>query len=360
MHRATHALQMTALVAVLLCCFPGPVRAKAVAVPPQTAALVAMAAGRIDDALQAVAQSTRALGAAYQAVNRDTPQPTPEERSRFLQSYALKDGTVAFRDQQGACGPDPQAKSPCQSLFFYDGENFTDATFRQLAVMSRLAPAMAAAHEALPYSWVYLTTPGQNFCVYPSLPLAEAVKNYKPTEKEFYTATDFAGKTCGWQSPYLDLVGDGMMVTVSCPIYDDETLLGVVSRDVTLPQLSARVMTDLAAIPGARAILMNRRGKAIAASDAKTAAAINTENAKAGEAVVYFRADRGLAALGLEKGVQSPDEAANLAGEAVIERAETEKEWPIGIPQGKDLILAARLNSTGWYLVLIMPQKEAR
>ena len=347
---------------ILACCLLCPGKASAApAAPPKFAlALAASAAGRLDDALAAVEQSAKSLGAAYKDLYRATPAMAPEDRSRLLQSYAAKDGTVAFRDLQGPCGPDPAAKAPCQSLFFYDGENFTDTLFRELAALTGLAPAMAAAYGALPYSWVYLTTPDQGFAIYPNLPLVEAVNNYKPTDKDFYTAADFAAKACGWQSPYLDLAGDGMMVTVSCPVYDGETLLAVSSRDVTISQLSGRVMADLAAIPGARAFLMNRRGKAIAVSDPKLAAAIDALNAKAEEAVVYFRADRGLAAMGLEKGQDSPDEAVNAAGEAVIERAGTATRWPMAFAQGKDLVLAARLRTTGWYLVLLVPHKAAR
>jgi hypothetical protein len=337
-----------------------PARAATTEASLLAAALITEAAGRIDDTLADVEQSAKALGAAYRDLNRTTPTPTPEERGRFLQSYAVKDGTVAFRDQEGTCGPDPQAQAPCPTLLYYDGENFTDETFRQLGVMSHLAPAMAAAHDAFPFSWVYLTTPNQNFCIYPYLPLAAAVNNYKPTEKDFYTIADFAGKTCGWQSPYLDLAGAGMMVTVSCPVYDAEKLLGVLSRDVTLSQLSNRVMADLVAIPGARAMLMNRRGKAIAASRPDVAKFIDAANAKAGDAVVYFRADRGLAALGVEKGQDSPDDEADLAGEEVVARAETGQGWPMAFTQGKNMVLAARIKTTGWYLVLLLPQKGAR
>ena len=141
---------------------------------------------------------------------------------------------------------------------------------------------------------------------------------------------------------------------------DGETLLAVASRDVTIGQLSKRVLADLAVLPGARAFLINRRGKAIAASDPTLAAFIDAENGKAGDAVVYFRADRGLAAMGLEKGMNSPDETVNAAGEAVIERAETEKNWPMAFDLGKELVLAARLRTTGWYLVLALPQKAVR
>ena len=352
-------LATAAFVIILACCLLSPAKAPAAqAAPPKLAlALAASAAARLDDALLAVEQSAKSLGAAYKDLYRATPAMVPEDRGRLLQSYAVKDGTVAFRDLQGPCGPDPAAKAPCQSLYFYDGENFTDNLFRELAALTGLAPAMAAAYGALPYSWVYLTTPDQGFAIYPNLPLVEAVNNYKPTDKDFYTAADFAAKACGWQSPYLDLGGDGMMVTVSCPVYDGETLLAVSSRDVTIRQLSGRVMADLAAIPGARAFLMNRRGKAIAVSDPKLAAAIDAVNAKAEEAEVYFRADRGLAAMGLEKGEDSPDDGLNAIGEAVIERAETEKKWPMAFVSGKDMVLAARLRATGWHLVLVMPQK---
>ncbi len=345
---------------LLLFCAAMPAQAGPAGVPPLARALVVEAAGRLDDALAAVAQSTRSLGAAYAALSREAPAATPEERGRFLQSYAVKDGTVAFRDPQSPCGPEPAAKAPCPALLFYDGENFTDETFRQLAVLSRLAPAMAAAHDAFPFSWVYLTTPGQNFAIYPYLPLAEAVANAQPTDKDFYKAANFKDKDCGWQSPYLDLVGAGMMVTVSCPAYDGETLLAVASRDVTLAQLSDRIMADLAGIPGARAVLMNRRGKAIAASDPKLSDFIVSENTKADDAVVYFRADRGLAALGLEKGLTSPDEAVNLAAEEVVSRHETDRDNPMVFTQGKDTVLAARLRTTGWYLVLLIPQKASR
>ncbi len=321
------------------------------AASPLAAALAASAAGRLDDALAAMAQSAKAVGEAYRDLLQASPDAPAEDRSRWLSNYAVKDNTVLFGD-----GRNPRLPS----LYYYDGERFTDDTFRQLAVMSRLGPVLAAAHDALPGSWVYLTTPGQSFCIYPPLGLDEAVNNAQPTEKDFYKAANFAAKACGWQSPYLDLAGDGMMVTVSCPVYDGDTLLAVASRDVTLAQLSRRTLADAAALPGSRAFLMNRRGKAIAASAPETAAFIESENAKANDAVVYFRADRGLAAMNLEKGVISPDKAANDAAETVISRAETEKRWPMAFVQDKDLVLAARLDATGWYLVLLIPQKAVR
>lgn len=337
-----------------------PARAKPVTGTPLAAALVLQAAGRVNDTLAAVAASAKGLADAYRDLARTARPDTPKERGRWLQSYAAKDGTVAFRDLHGLCGPEPATKAPCPSYFYYDGENFTDETFRQLGLMQRLAPALSAAYQAFPFSWVYLTAPSQNFVIYPSLSLDEAVENYRPTEKGFYTCADFTHRTCGWESPYFDLAGAGMMVTVSCPAYDDDTLLGVASRDITLEQLSRSVLAGLTTIPGSRAVIMNRRGKAVAASDPKVAAFISEENAKAKDAVVYFRADRGLAALGLEKGLDSPDEDMNQAAETVIERAETTRGWPMVFSQGHQTVLAARIDTTGWYLLLLVPEKTTR
>lgn len=315
-------------------------------------ALITQAAGRIDDTLRAVAASARGLADTYRSLSQTTPPATAKDRASWLRLRHRQGATVGFCAKK----PEPAAMAPLPAYYSYNGDHLSGVTVRELGIMQRLSPALAAAHAAFPFSWVYLTTPAETFAIYPYLPLAQAVRNQRPTEQNFYTIADFKKKACGWESPYFDLAGAGMMVTVSCPAYDGDTLLGVVSRDITVRQLSATVLADLtAAIPKARAVLINRRGKAIAASDPQTAAAISEKNTTAKDAVVYFRADRGLTALNLEKGVSSPDEAMNTAVETVIERADDKQGWPMVFRQGKDTVLAARVRTTGWYLVLRLP-----
>ena len=320
------------------------------------AALIIQAAGRLDEALGAVAASTRSLAGVYSALSR-TPAPvTAKERAYWLQHRLRKGDTVGFCRQS----PEPAGLAPQTAYYSYAGEHVTDETLRQLDIMQRLSPALMAAHDAFPYSWVYVTSVSQSFAIYPYLPLDKAVQNAKPTQQNFYTIADFKHKDCGWESPYLDLVGAGMMVTVSCPAYADSTLLGVVSHDITLTQLSSTILAELASIPNSRAVIVNRRGKAIAASDPKMAAFLSDENAKAKDAVTYFRPDRGLVSLGLEKGVSSPDETVNAAVETVIERANTNNVWPIIFSQNGFLTLAARTKTTGWYVVLLVPETAAK
>jgi hypothetical protein len=63
--------------------------------------------------------------------------------------------------------------------------------------------------------------------IYPYLPMDQAVKNDPPTEQVFYRAADFKRRAVGWTLPYLDLVGAGLMITASYPIYAEDKLLGV-------------------------------------------------------------------------------------------------------------------------------------
>ena len=55
--------------------------------------------------------------------------------------------------------------------------------------------------------------------------------------------------------PYLDLVGAGMMVTASCPVYEDDRLLAVVSHDITLKELTKSVSRASLAMEPASCLL---------------------------------------------------------------------------------------------------------
>ena len=60
-----------------------------------------------------------------------------------------------------------------------------------------------------------------------------------------FKVADFLGRSFGWERPYLDLVGAGMMETVSYPVYASEKLIGVIFRDITLTQLSHRLLITI-------------------------------------------------------------------------------------------------------------------
>ena len=63
----------------------------------------------------------------------------------------------------------------------------------------------------------------------------------------------------------MDLVGAGMMVTLSYPIYHEEDLLGVVSRDITLTQLSNQALKPISShAKGLVSFIVDGKGLAIA------------------------------------------------------------------------------------------------
>jgi hypothetical protein len=79
-----------------------------------------------------------------------------------------------------------------------------------------------------------------------------------------------------------------MMMTASYPVYEDDRLLGVVSHDITLKQLTKSVLSRLAR-DGSSVLLIAADGLAIDASDPKLAAEIDQVNTKAGAAVLHYR-----------------------------------------------------------------------
>ena len=83
----------------------------------------------------------------------------------------------------------------------------------------------------------------------------QAVNNGTPTETPYYRAADFGSRAVGWTTPYLDLVGAGMMITASYPVYDSESLLGVMSHDITLKELASSVLLHLTNVERSSALI---------------------------------------------------------------------------------------------------------
>ncbi|MEZ5581771.1 MAG: hypothetical protein R3F37_02405 [Candidatus Competibacteraceae bacterium] len=132
-----------------------------------------------------------------------------------------------------------------------------------------MTPLFRAAYRTFDFSWSYFTTVDNAMLIYPFLPISEAVNNQSPTEQVYYTSADFKQRRAGWTLPYLDLVGAGMMITVSYPTYDGDTLLGVVSHDITLKQLSDSVLNHLILEDGATAYIVSDSGLVVGVSDAQ-------------------------------------------------------------------------------------------
>jgi hypothetical protein len=315
-------------------------------------ALARLAADRIDAVLGAVADSTRALGDTYGRLAAAQGEKTPPDSERWLALRTTQGNTTGLRTWPPGLTSPPAFQAPYPGFYSYKRATLSDAVLRELDLFERLVPTFRSAYESFPFSWVYVTTADDAMMIYPYVTIAEAVNDGTPTETLYYKAADFDKRTVGWTAPYLDLVGAGMMVTASYPIYQGNRLLGVMSRDITLKQLTSSVLSRLSG-DGGSALIVDGNGLAIDATDPTLAAEMDRVNAKAGAAVLYFRTERGMKEVATKGAMASEAAGVDALVEQVLAKAGD------GVPVRLDLdgqrVLAARIERTGWLLVLIRP-----
>jgi hypothetical protein len=315
--------------------------------------LVQLAADRIDSVFREVAASTRALGDEYRALAAERQAVTDADRAAWTGRGTTEGNTTGFRTwPEGA--PTPAFQAPFPGYYNYRGSSVTEETVAHLRDFDRLLPLFRAAYRSFDFSWVYLTTADDMMLIYPYVPLDEAVNNAMPTRQVYYTAADFGRRAVGWTEPYLDLVGAGMMITASYPVYSGDRLLGVASRDITLKQLSRSVLTHLAGRDSTSAFIVDRRGLAIDASDPRLASEITRVNGEKKSAVLFYRSSAALAKKAVPGAVVSRFDWVNEVTEQVLASAARS-----GAPAAIDMtidgrkVLAARIQSTGWLVVLV-------
>jgi hypothetical protein len=313
---------------------------------------VRLAADRIDDALGAVADSTRALGDTYAQLAEAEPTRPAPDRDRWLERRATRGGTTGFRTWPDALTSPPAFQAPYPGFYSYAGADVDEALLRELALFERLLPAFRSAYRSFPFSWVYVTTADQALMIYPYVPIEQAANNGNPTRTPYYNAADFERRAVGWTAPYLDLVGAGMMVTASYPIYQGDTLLGVMSRDITLKELTDSVLRPETGW-GASVLLVDRDGLAIGASDPDLAAELDAVNTKSGAAVLYYRSAEGMQSVTTDGAVASADTAVDALVERLL--AAIGDRDSVALDLDGQTVLAARVPRTGWLLILSRP-----
>jgi len=315
--------------------------------------MVEGAAERIDAILGAVADSTRALGNTYGRLAAAQDQRTPPDSERWLALRTTQGNTTGLRTWPSGLKSPPAFQAPYPSFYSFKGATLSNAVLRQLDLFERLVPTFRSAYESFPFSWVYVTTADEAMMIYPYVPIAEAVNDGKPTDTRYYKAADFGKRAVGWTAPYLDLVGAGMMVTASYPIYEGDRLLGVMSRDITLKQLTSSVLSRLAG-DGSSALIVDRNGLAVDATDPKLAGEMDRVNAKAGAAVLYYRTAQGMKKVGAKGAVASEVASIDALVERVLAKASDGDTLRLDLDGQR--VLAAPITHTGWLLVLIRPK----
>ena len=92
------------------------------------------------------------------------------------------------------------------------------------------------------------------------------------------------------------------------------------------------------------------------ATDPALAAEIDQVNAEAGAAVLYFRTPDGIKHLGAKDAVASQSAEVGSAVERLLSRAERTRDASVRLDVDGRRLLAARIERTGWLLVLMAPR----
>lgn len=315
-----------------------------------------ISAAKIQDLFLNVANSTKTLAEQYLLIYENKKPISKKEKEKWLKSLQRSQKVSTFP----IYGKDIKIKEPYTSILFYNDFNFTDEIMNEFHAGLELGEVMKNMHTTFNFSWVYFTTANDMMVIYPYLPHTMADEVYKPTKQHFYLAADFKNKTFGWEEPYVDLAGDGMMITVSYPLYKGENLLGVASRDITVDQLSASLLKNTLIYDDTIAFIVDKSGKAISNSDINLQNEINEINKKDYRAILYYRTEEGLRTLNKEGILNSQFLDINTITEYVLKNySKEEASVNFSFESDKNYeVFAARVPATGWYIISVIPDRS--
>jgi rsbT co-antagonist protein RsbR len=183
---------------------------------------------------------------------------------------------------------------------------------------------------------------------YPVIGLADiSPPDYRLTDQPFYTVAApeaNPSRATRWTKPYLDPVGQGLMITASTPVYDGDTFHGVIGVDVSLARLSD-YLGKLKPTPNSYALLADQQGKLVAASSA------GLDNIMAEPSqTTQITATLGLDLATVTDAAFRPVLPAMRSGKSGVERIDL---------HGRLIFLSyAPLSDLGWSLVLATPVED--
>ncbi|MBL8078993.1 MAG: GAF domain-containing protein [Anaerolineales bacterium] len=117
------------------------------------------------------------------------------------------------------------------------------ADLNTTAYLDFYAPSFLSAHPEVA-SLYYINTAGAT-TYYPNINLAQNVPpDFDPRKEFFYTIADpqnDPAREPRWTDAYLDPAGQGLIVTLSIPVYKNSSFQGVMATDIQLAKISERI-----------------------------------------------------------------------------------------------------------------------
>lgn len=181
---------------------------------------------------------------------------------------------------------------------------------------------------------------------YPPIGLHDLVPpDFPVTQENFFVQAippQHTTREAVWSAPYADPAGQGLLTTVSLPVYRGDDLLGVLNMDVSLTKIIER-LSNIKTTPGSAAFLLSADRRLVAGAPA--ALAFLTGDVNQTSSVT--------GALGLDLS-QSANGAAILQ---VIAPGQA-GTGQVRLSQGEVFVTSAPLPNVGWNLAIITPSAE--
>ncbi|MEZ4302727.1 MAG: ATP-binding protein, partial [Polyangiaceae bacterium] len=273
------------------------------------------------------------------------PLPADFPRDEALAGYAVDSHGMTY-------SPEARAQT---GLFYSANTKFGDAQRETMLRSERLGPLMAsfAVHNPLVVQ-AYLNTPDSMCRIFPYV---DATKVFAPemdvTSYNFYYEADAAhnpSRGAVWTDAYIDPAGQGWIASCVAPVYQGDKLAGVVGFDITVARLVKQVL-DLKIPWHGYGMLIGKSGTILALpaggeSDFALSELTKHDYAKAILQDTFKPDDFNL--------YKRPD-ASELAAQM---KASPSGMLDISLPSGRRVAAFSTVESTGWKLLVMVPEAE--
>ncbi|MCW8837561.1 MAG: diguanylate cyclase [Thiovulaceae bacterium] len=314
--------------------------------------------------LKYVSNSVKALGENYKKLHEEEYEYI--KNKPLYEHKSIKNDNITFfidyTDQN-----DFSFKSDNVAMILSNLNQDKETVARELNIFHQLTPALESIQNTLDFSWVYITSVNDFMLIYPYVPYENAKNIYKPTQQHFYKAANFKQKSVGWEEPYYDLAGDGVLVTASYPIYNkNENLLGVASHDITIDNIAKEILNGTTIYKDSVSFLISKQGKVISSTSKAHMQEIEKNDKLRYKGNFHYRTLRDAKQNGLDQIVVSSHKHLNKLGDEIISKIKPMKNvntqlWNSKIEAFNEyILLVSQIPVTGWILVSYVPKDSIR
>lgn len=166
-----------------------------------------------------------------------------KDKALFIEGPYWNASTRVFQLPGGQFGNSP---TDISSVFIPSTVTIDEALLADLnttAYLDYYAPSFLSAHPEV--AGLYYINAAGATTYYPNINLAQNVSpDFDPRKEFFFTIADPQNnptKEPKWTDVYLDPAGQGLIVTLSIPVYKNNNFQGVMSADIQLTKISERI-----------------------------------------------------------------------------------------------------------------------